>query len=226
MRFYRNSPFHHHITPHFEAANMRWACNPLHPFLINSQFLRAERPKPQSLPYPLQKIHATRPHRNHMLPIRMKRTGMEEIIHKQCTKTCSRAHIPHFERVIPGDRHNRVSLRADRTPCHPMCMPAQRASFLPRARIPHFERLVRRGRYDVVSRWADRTPIHPLRMSAQRAPLLPRVRIPHLERLVSEADTIVVSRWTDRTPSHITRMPAQRVLLLPRVRIPHLERLV
>src|SRR3989442_6029569 len=94
------------------------------------------------LPHPPQKIHTTRPHRNNMLPIRMKSTGIERTIHIQGTETFSRTRIPHLERLVPGSRHDIVSCRADRTPCHLHPMPAQGAALLPRTRIPHLERLV------------------------------------------------------------------------------------
>ncbi len=52
---------------------------------LSSQFLRAVKQSRSSLPNPAQKIHATRPRRNNMLPIRMKSTGKEPTIHIQGT---------------------------------------------------------------------------------------------------------------------------------------------
>src|SRR5436853_541656 len=102
------------------------------------------------LPHPAQKIHPSRSHRNYMLPIRMKSTGIEIITHIQCTKTCSGTGVPHLERQVIRGRHNDVSCWIDRTSIHPTRMPAQRTLFHACTRIPYFECVVIGGRNDGV----------------------------------------------------------------------------
>ena len=82
------------------------------------------------LPHPAQKIYATVPCRNNMLPIRMNSTGIEPTIHIQGTQTCSRVCIPHLERLVIGGRHDEVSRWTDRTASHFIRMPDKRAPLL------------------------------------------------------------------------------------------------
>ena len=84
--------------------------------------------KPQIFTSPIAKIHATRLHRNNMLPIRMKNAGIEHTIHIQGIKTNSRTRIPHLECLIPGGRYDIVSQWADRIPTHSTRMPTQRTN--------------------------------------------------------------------------------------------------
>src|SRR5690349_7880352 len=102
-----------------------------------------------------------------MFPVRMKSTGVEIIIYKQCAKTSSRACIPHLQLPVIGGRHNEISQWTDRTPTHLTRMPTKRESHLSRTRIPHLECLITRGRHDKVFCWTDRTPLHLTRMPAK-----------------------------------------------------------
>jgi hypothetical protein len=65
----------------------------------------------------------------------MKSTGIERIIHKQRTKTCSRTSILHLERLVIGGRHDGVSQWIDRTSSHPHRMPKQRIQLLSGVRM-------------------------------------------------------------------------------------------